>query len=357
MNRLTGWTLGLTLMAGALALSGCAAPMAQMPPEQMAGQVANLQAKSGIEDQNRLLMQAQAKQFSNRKDYQVGSEDLLSVQFFGNDNLNREIRVNGQGEISLPLVGDVKVAGKSPLEIEKKLVKLYGSNYLKNPSITVNVKEYRHQRVSITGAVANPGTYEMIGPRTLLEMLATAGGLKDQTTEKPGDIVQVIRHQNAADICKAADNPAACQAPETITIDLHRLLKRGDLALNIPIRNGDIIQVPFAGNAYVLGAVRRPGSVPVKGKLTVSQAIASSGGLDTILATNKVTVVRRDAQGHPESIPVNLNRVFAQQEPDVLLQDQDVVVAGEGQIRKALLIFREMIPGAATMGSRAIPAQ
>jgi len=356
MNRLAGWTLGLALMTGSLVLVGCAGPGAQMRPEQMADQVAALKKKAGSEEQNRLLMQAQAKQISDQKDYQVGPEDLLNVQFFGNDNLNREIRVNGQGEISLPLVGDIKVAGKSPLDIEKQLVKLYGSNYLKNPSITVNVKEYRHQRVSITGAVAKPGTYEMIGPKTLLEMLATAGGLQDHSAEKPGDFVQVIRNRSAAGIRQAAENPAAGQAPETLVIDLHQLLKQGDMSLNVPIRNGDIINVPFAGNAFVLGAVRKPGSIPVKGKLTVSQAIATAGGLDTILSTNKVTVVRYGPNGQPESIQVNLKRVIAQQEPDILLKDQDVVMAGEGQIRKALLIFREMVPGAATMGSRAIAA-
>lgn len=356
MNRLTEWTLGLALMAGTLVLAGCGGPTAQIKPEQLAGQVSGMKGSSGSGEQNRLLMQAQAKQISSQKDYQVGPEDLLNVQFFGNDNMNREIRVNGQGEISLPLVGDVKVAGKSPLDIEKQLVKLYGSNYLKNPSITVNVKEFRHQRVAITGAVAKPGTYEMIGPKTLLEMLATAGGLQDQGTEKPGDFVQVTRNRSAAGIRKTAGNPVDGQAPETLIIDLHQLLKKGDMALNVPIRNGDIINIPFAGNAFVLGAVRRPGTVPVKGKLTVSQAIASSGGLDTILSTNKVTIVRYGPDGQPETFQVNMKRVIAQQEPDILLKDQDVVFAGEGQIRKALLIFREMVPGAATMGSRAIGA-
>jgi polysaccharide biosynthesis/export protein len=196
----------------------------------------------------------------------------------------------------------------------------------------------------------------MIGSRTLLEMLATAGGLQDKNTEKPGDVVHIIRNQSAPDICKALEAPSSWDNSQTIVVDLNRLLKDGANELNIPVKHGDVIHVPFAGNAFVLGGVRKPGSVPVKGRLTVSQAIASSGGLDTVLANNQVTVMRFDGQGRQQAIPVNLKRVFAQQEPDVLLKDQDVVVAGESPWRKALVIFRELIPGAATMGARAVPA-
>ena len=95
---------------------------------------------------------------------------------YGQEKLNREIRVNGQGEITMPLVGVVKVAGMTPQEIEKRLAELYDAQYLVNPQVTVVVKEFRHQRVAVTGAVAKPGSYEFIGPRTLLEVLSLAGG-------------------------------------------------------------------------------------------------------------------------------------------------------------------------------------
>ena len=135
------------------------------------------------------------------KDYKVGPEDLLAIEIFGQDKLNRELRVNGQGEITMPLVGVVKVAGLTPQEIEKRLEELYDAQFLVNPQITVVVKEFRHQRVAVTGAVAKPGTYELIGPRTLLEVLSLAGGFASQTSSIPaGDVVNVIRHQNAPEL-------------------------------------------------------------------------------------------------------------------------------------------------------------
>ncbi len=128
-----------------------------------------------------LLAQANRGTLSGYKDYKVGPEDLLEVDFFGQDDLHREVRVNGLGEISLPLIGAVTVAGLSPQEIEGRLIQAYkDGKFIRKPQVSVSVKEFRHQRVMVTGAVANPGSYEVIGPRTLLEMLGKAGGVIDK---------------------------------------------------------------------------------------------------------------------------------------------------------------------------------
>jgi polysaccharide export outer membrane protein len=281
----------------------------------------------------------------NYRDYQVGPEDLLEVQVFGHDNLNRQVRINGQGQISLPLVGVVQVVGLSPQRIEKRLVEAYGTEFLRNPQVNVTVKEYRHQRVAVTGAVDKPGQYEMIGPRTLLEMLAQAGGLQDKPGAKAGDKVHVIRRQNAPELTRAGSGSFSPHS-ETLVIDLHRLLQAGAAELNIPIRHGDVIHVPFAGNAYVLGGVRKPGSVAVKDNLTLTQAVALAGGIDPVLATNSAHVLRLDKQGKPLNITANLARVMSQEERDIPLNDNDVVVVGESSVKKALFVFKELLPGA-----------
>ena len=187
----------ILLMAAIPALSfGCGGAQVQLQPEHMLARVER--HKMQHDNRQLLLSQASRKASANFTDYQVGPEDLLDIQIFGQDNLNREVRVNGQGEVTLPLVGVVKVAGLSPKSIEQRLREVYDANYLRDPQVTVSVKEYRHHRVSVTGAVDKPGSYEMIGPRTLLEMLALAGGLQDKgSTAKAGDVVHVIRQQNA----------------------------------------------------------------------------------------------------------------------------------------------------------------
>jgi polysaccharide export outer membrane protein len=221
-----------------------------------------------------------------------------------------------------------------------------GDTGIRNPQISVGVKEYRHQRVAVTGAVDKPGTYEMIGPRTLLEMLALAGGLQDKgTTTKAGDVVHVIRQQGTARDQKTAPSGSFAPQAETMVINLKRLLVEGDARLNIPIRHGDVIHVPFAGNAYVLGGVRRPGSVAVRDNLSLSQAVAMAGGVDPVLATSRVDIMRLNDQGQPVMLTAHLGRVLSRQEPDIPLKDNDVVVVNESSFKKALFVFKELVPG------------
>ncbi len=331
-----------------LGLAGCGASSVSVPQAQVLAQMESQKQQS--QRQQQLLSQVGQGTITNFRDYQVGPEDLLEVQVFGHDNLNRQVRVNGQGMISLPLIGEVQVAGLSPRKIERRLMDAYGSEYLRNPQMTVTVKEYRHQRVAVTGAVDKPGQYEMIGSRTLLEMLALAGGLQDKPAGKAGDVVHVIRRLKAPDLTPALKTLSSVtssrQQAETMVIDLRRLLQEGVENLNIPICHGDVIHVPFAGNAYVLGGVRRPGSVSVKDKLTLAQAVALAGGVDPVLANDSAYVLRMDEHGKPVNLAASLAKVMSQEERDIPLKDNDVVVVGQSSVKKALYVFKELLPGA-----------
>lgn len=307
------------------------------------------QAPSPNQDlQNQLMVQASQVSIASYRDYKVGPEDQLVIEIYGQEKLNRELRVNGQGEITMPLVGVAKVAGMTPQEIEKRLMELYDSKYLVNPQVAVSVKEFRHQRVAVTGAVAKPGSYEIIGPRTLLEVLSLAGGFSNNPQAQAGDTIKVIRHQNAPDLAKTMKAETAAQpfAPktETVVIDLRRLVSGQEPQLNLAVRSGDVIHVPFAGTAYVLGGVKKPGNIPVKENLTVSQAVAMAGGIDPILGTNNITVVRFDDQGKPISINTNLNHIIARSQPDLPLKDSDVVMVNESTLKKTLFVIRTLLP-------------
>jgi polysaccharide biosynthesis/export protein len=307
-----------------------------------------------LELQNQLLSQASQAEMVNYKDYQVGPEDQLDILVYGQDALNRSLRVNGQGEIVMPLVGTVKVAGLTTQEIERRLRELYDAHYLVNPQITVEVKEYRHQRVAVTGAVNKPGSYELIGPRTLLEVLSMAGGIANQgqTTggggPQAGDVVDVIRHQNAPDLAKERKGGAEWRPfdpkTETMVIDLRRLMSGQEPGLNLMVRNGDVVYVPNAGTAYVLGGVRKAGLIVVKENLTVSQAVALAGDLDPMLANYDITIMRFDDQGKPISINTNLKRIYARTEPDIPIKANDVVVVNESGIKKALYYIKNLLP-------------
>jgi polysaccharide export outer membrane protein len=109
-------------------------------------------------------------------DYRIGSEDLLEIQVFGVDQLARTVRVNSFGMVSLPLIGSVPVGGMTAQEAERLIGRKLAENYLQDPQVSVFIKEYTNQRVTIEGAVQKPGIYPLRGQTTLLRSLAIAGG-------------------------------------------------------------------------------------------------------------------------------------------------------------------------------------
>jgi polysaccharide export outer membrane protein len=113
---------------------------------------------------------------SSLGDYRIGPEDLLEIQVFGVEQLARTVRVNSFGMVSLPLIGSIPVGGMTAQEAESLLARKLAENYLQDPQVSVFIKEYTNQRVTIEGAVQKPGIYPLRGQTTLLRTLAIAGG-------------------------------------------------------------------------------------------------------------------------------------------------------------------------------------
>ena len=125
--------------------------------------------------------------------YKIGPEDVVDVSVFKVPELSKSVQVADGGTINLPLVGEIVAAGKTAREIELELTKKLGDKYLKSPQVTVFVKEYNSQRVTVEGAVKKPGVYPIRGKNSLLQMLANAGGLEE--TAENGNIL-VVRQAN-----------------------------------------------------------------------------------------------------------------------------------------------------------------
>jgi len=114
-----------------------------------------------------------------RSEYLIGPSDLLAVTVFQVQDLNREVRVNNAGQVSLPLIGGVEVAGRTVGDAERAIAARYQGRYLQNPQVTVFVKEFSSQRVTVSGAVKKPGIYPMSSRLTLLQSIALAEGFND----------------------------------------------------------------------------------------------------------------------------------------------------------------------------------
>jgi polysaccharide export outer membrane protein len=109
-------------------------------------------------------------------DYRRGPHALMDVEVFGVPDLKRTVRVNSSGQVSLALVGNVLLAGLSAQQAETVIAEKYAEKYLQNPQVSVFIKEFTTQRITIEGAVAKPGIYPVTGQVTLLRALALAGG-------------------------------------------------------------------------------------------------------------------------------------------------------------------------------------
>lgn len=345
------------LVLSLLLLGGCGKPAMKYQTFQNIPQPHPADVNKELQQQ--LMVQASQASLADYRDYKVGPEDLLVIEVYGQEELKREVRVNGQGQISMPLVGVVKVEGLTTKEVEHRLMDLYGSQYLRNPQVTVEVKEFFHQRVAVTGAVTKPGFYEIIGPRSLLEVLALAGGIANERGRaESGDVIHVIRRQNGAEaarLTKAASAQSFSPKSKTTVINLRRLVSGKAPDLNVTVQGGDVVHVPYAGSAYVLGGVKKPGSVAVKRNLTVSQAVAMAGGIDPLFGTYRITVMRFDEQGRPVSIETNLKNIAARKDPDLPVEDNDVIMVKIGELKKNLWMIRQILP--IPSGGYAIPTQ
>lgn len=128
--------------------------------------------------------QAVARRAPSARDYRIGPDDLLEIQVFGVDQLTRTVRVNSRGLVSLPLIGTLELGGLTAQQAEALIVAKLAESYLQDPQVSLFIKEYTSQRVTIEGAVNRPGVYPLRGPTTLLQSLALAGGqanLSDMT--------------------------------------------------------------------------------------------------------------------------------------------------------------------------------
>jgi polysaccharide export outer membrane protein len=112
-------------------------------------------------------------------DYRIGAQDLLEVTVFGLKDFDREVRVNSNGQISLPLVGVVKAGGVTIPDLEKDIADRLKQGFLQDPQVSVFVKEFTSQQVTLEGSLTKPGIYPIKGKTSLLQAIALAEGVTD----------------------------------------------------------------------------------------------------------------------------------------------------------------------------------
>lgn len=257
--------------------------------------------------------------------YVIGPEDMLTVDVFDVPELSKlKMQVANDGTISLPLLGSVKAAGLTQQQLRDELADRWGEKYLQHPQVTLTIEDFKSRPVSVVGAVAKPGEYYLTGRRTLVEVLAMAGGPANLGAAA-GKEVMVERSGGFSDLPQA--DGLEQTAPDKVSIELKKLLYNQDTQLNIEVRPFDIISVSRAGIVYVVGAVNRPGAYLLESKDSVSvlEAVAMAQGVGPNAKTGDARIVRRSGSGAQTEVPIDLKKVLKGKAPDVTLAANDIL--------------------------------
>lgn len=246
------------------------------------------------------------------REYLIGPGDLLEIKVFELAELNQKVRVSQDGSITLPLIGSVKVGGMTKDGVERLLAQLLEAKYLKNAQVSVFILEYLSNRVAVIGAVEKPGMYELVGRKSLLQMISQAGGLKENAANE----IYVLR--------EGQDGQTS-----SLAINLEDLVINGNPRLNVPLQPNDVVNVPVDRliTIYVFGEVKQPGALQVKKsmKITLLQAIAQAGGTTEDAARGSITVTRKDRTGKETKIKANLKDIIKGRKPNIQLVEGDVI--------------------------------
>lgn len=212
-------------------------------------------------------------------EYVLGSGDTIRITVYQNPDLTTEARVSESGQISFPLLKDVRLGGLTITQAEKRLADgLRDGNFVKQPQVSILVLQVRGNQASVLGQVNRPGRYPLeVAELRLTDLLAMAGGV----AATGSDLVTVVGVRNNQQFRTVIDLPTVFGAG-----------KRGD---DLIVQNGDVIWVERQPMVYIYGEVQRPGALRLERGMTVLQALATGGGL-TLRGTEKGLRVHRRGQ-------------------------------------------------------------
>jgi polysaccharide biosynthesis/export protein len=273
---------------------------------------------------------------SPEEDYRIGPNDLIDIKVENMPELTQSWRVTAAGTFLLPYIGRVAAAKKTTEELAQLIADKLRGDYLKDPRVTVSVKEYNSRSFFIQGAVRNPGVIQIEGRPTMLELLTLAGGL----TEKHGANAYIIRKiktptskepqtvkTSAGTGEKGEADSGSEEAPkyEMKSANINGLLK-GRFDQDILLEAGDIVNIPPSDVFFVAGEVNAPGSFALKDGTTLRQAISLAQGTKYQAALGRGVIFRENVAGQREELHVDIGAVMSGKKEDILIAANDIVM-------------------------------
>ena len=262
--------------------------------------------------------------------YRLGPGDMISIQVWRRPELSQEgILVSPDGFLTVPRIGNVQVLGLTVAQVKALVTSKLEFFYIE-PEVTIRVQEFHNNKAFVLGRVSKPGVVNFPGKGTLLEALALAGGIPDQTKNSSLTKCAIIRGNDTI-----------------IWIDLEDLLRNGNMALNAPLRNNDVIYIPESSDelVYVLGEVPSPGAIEIRSGMTVLKAVMLAGGMNKNADPEGVFIIRQQTL-KGDVIQVDLKSLLEKGDfsQNFSLMPNDIVYVSPGGISRLNYTIEKILP-------------
>lgn len=267
--------------------------------------------------------------------YVIGREDILDISVWQSPDLTKALTVQSDGTIDYPILGSLRATGLTPPQLATILREKLAQGYVKDPKVTVSVKEYNSKKVLVFGEVAKPGLYKLRGEIPLLEFLFMVGGVNQDAKR-----MTVIRPPKVSEdtvpsaLLPPSEQKSPTESASAIEVDLIALLSKGNLSQNIMIQPGDSVYVASGTGQkyYVLGQVKQPGPYEWVQDITLLEAIKLAQGITERGAPNRIKV-RKNYRDRQEVLKINLTDIInGKKKDDVIIKPGDTIIVPESWI-------------------------
>lgn len=298
-------------------------------------------------------------------DYQLGPGDEISIRVSGLKEFVQSATVSNSGRIRVSFVGVLFVGGMTTVQLEQEIARQVKEHELINePVVRIQIAKFRARNAFVTGEVNTPGQFFITHETRLLDIVSKAGGMLATAADtgflyrrqkfEPNIRTRVFvpgadpsaQEVPAAEPPQTSQKPAQSEKADVIEISL-RDLEAARPELNIKLEAGDVLYVPRrrSSNFYVIGDVKVPGAyqIPRGSQLTAAQAVVYAGGTLATARQGKGFLMRKGPTGH-ESLPVDFKAILAGKEPDIPIQQDDIIFIPNSAVRTIGISLLTMIP-------------
>jgi len=262
----------------------------------------------------------------------IGPDDTVTIQVVNNDELSKPWRVSSGGDLSLPLAGRVHAAGLTIEQLEAEVVSKL-KRYILNPQLTAYISDFRSQPVMVSGAVATPGTFQLVERKTLYDMILQAGGPKDA-----GATMTLRRDVAMGEIPEGRAKLDDSKTFSLAEFQLAEVMQGYGPAATLVMKPHDVISISAVKDpkfVYISGEVLRSGSVELvsKDQIPLTVLVAMSGGLTRNAAPGKAFLMRKNVDGPQSAVTkMDLKKVITGKNPDIMIHPGDIVVVPSSQV-------------------------